>query len=138
MKLEKEELEIINNGINEKSKKTVSNNLLIMTGFIVVFFLFQIAKGKIDFNNLNGNKYLPEDYQSKPFMEDLLEKLNNVKEYLIFFAVLIIIFSFIHNANLKWEKEMLKKYKFLQDIHNKENLESNYEENLNEIKEKKD
>lgn len=136
MELEKEELDIINENFTGNPKKTVKNNLLIAVGFIITFFLFQIAKGKIDFNNLNGNKYLPEDYKPKPFLEDFLEKLKNVKEYLIFFGILLIFFLFIHQSNLNWEKEMLKKHTFLQ---NKDNLEESLsQEDLNEIKEKND
>lgn len=119
MELNEEENELINEEISDKSKKTVKNNLIIAIVFIIVFFLFQVGKGKIDFNNLYGEKYLPYNYKPKPFLENLIQSLYNVKEYLIFFSILFILFLFVHNSNLKWEKEMLKKHKFLQ---NKENM----------------
>ncbi len=135
MELDKDDIKMIENEITHKSKKTVSNNLIIIIGFIIVIFLFQIAKGKIDLSNLNGNKYLPKDYKTKPFFEDIVNKLNNVKEYLIFFGILLIIFFFIHKSNLNWEKKMLKKYKFLENTENNEYIHrknNNFE--LNKIK----
>lgn len=115
MELEEEEVSLIKEEISEKSKKTVRTNLLIIVGFVVVFFIFQLAKGKIDLDNLDGRKYLPEDYKGKPFMENLFEKINNVKDYLIFLLILFVFFLIIHKSNLDWEREVVKKYKFNKD-----------------------
>lgn len=123
MVLDDKEIELFNKEISQNRSNNLKNNLLITVGFIIIFILSQIVKGKIDFTNLNGKKYLPKDYIPKPFIEDFLEKMLNIKEYLIFFICLFIFFLIIHKSNLEWER------KILENENNQLNLQINKKEN---------
>lgn len=117
-------------------KKRISYNLVIAIIIIIVYIVSQILRGKIDFDNIFGNKYLPADYKPKNFFENLYEKIINLKEYLIFFSVLSVFFIIIHKSNLNHEKSLITKtYEMKKKI---SNLETIIEENESEEKEKND
>ncbi len=130
-----EEIEIINKETLKDANNGVRFNITAIICFIVFYFIFQILRGRIDFENIYGNKYIPIDYTSKNFFENIYEKIINLKDFLIFFSILIVLFLFVHKSNLDWEREYVKKNP---DIKKKlQKLETIIEENESELEKEK-
>lgn len=135
--MDKEQVEMLEEQTSKEERKRMSFNLTIATIIIVFYIGLQVLRGNIELDNLFGNKYLPADYKPKKFFEDLYDKIINLKEYLIFFFILSVIFIIIHKSNLEYEKELIIKNKGIQKKNS--NLETILEETTeNEEKEKND
>jgi hypothetical protein len=132
--MDNDESDIIKDENLKISEKSVKFNLLLAIIIIFFYILLQIIRGKIDFDNLLGDKYLPADYRPKPYLENVYEKMKNLKEYIIFFSILLVIFIIIHKSNLNWEKELVEKKRL--EAKRKSSLDTIQEENENEEKEK--
>ncbi len=134
--MDSEELEILKEETLKDEKKRMGNNLLIAMLIIVGYIACQILRGKIDFDNIFGNKFLPIDYKPKNFFENLYDKIVNLKEYLIFFSVFLVLFIIIHKTNLEYERNLIGKNTAFKK--KTSNLETIIEENESEEREKID
>jgi hypothetical protein len=134
--MDEEEIELLKEETLKTEKKGITYNLIIATSIIVIYIGLQMLSGKIALDDLFGDKYLPADYKPKTFIENLYEKIINLKEYLIFFSALSVLFIIIHRSNLDYEKDYMK----INNVIKKKvsNLETIIEENENEEKEKND
>lgn len=132
--MDQEEIKLLNEETQKETKRGLLFNFFVGVGFIILYISYQILSGKIDLNNIYGDKYLPIDYKPKSFFEKLNEKINNIKEYLIFFSILIVFLLFVHKSNLEWENEYLQKRN--KTLIKASKLETIIEENESEEKEK--
>ncbi len=134
--MDKEEEELIKEETRKEDKRSLIYKLLLSLMIIMIYTVSQVLRGNIDFDNLFGNKFLPADYKPKNFIDNLYEKIINLKEYLIFFSVLSVLFIIIHKSNLEYESNLITK---ISGIRKKTpNLETIIEENESEEKEKND
>lgn len=134
--MDSEEVELLKEEALKEEKKRMGNNLLIATIIIIIYIASQVLRGKIDFDNLFGDKFLPSDYKPKNFFENLYDNLISLKEYLIFFSILLVLFIIIHKSNLDYEKDWIRKNTSIKKKNS--NLETIIEENESEDKEKID
>lgn len=107
--MENDEIKFIADQNIKSSKKSIKTNLIILILFIILFTALQIFRGKVNLENFFNDNNTLNSYNNKSFSEKLNERLNNLKEYLIFLSILSIGFLIIHKMNLNWEREFIKK-----------------------------
>jgi len=134
--MDEDEIKLLKEETIKDTKRGLFFNLIVGVGFVILYISYQILSGKIDFNNIFGDKYLPIDYKPKSFIEKLNEKIINIKEYLIFFSILIVLLIFVHKSNLDWENDYLQRRNKTKSKTKISKLETILEENESEEKDK--
>ena len=109
-----------NENIDPQVEQIKYKNILIVL-IIMIFLVYKIFSNQIKFN----------DFLNFPSLSINYQQISGIKEYLIFFAVIIPIAYLLWKSNLKWAQEQIEimeeneeKKKITEDEKRKEEFEN--------------
>ena len=100
----------INENVDPQLEQMKYKNILIVI-IILVFFLPKLFSKQLKF----------KDFFNFPSFKECLKELYKIKQYLIFFAIIIPIAYFLWKSNIKWAQEQIDLME--QKLENKRKLE---------------
>ncbi len=110
----------INESIDPQVEQIKYKNILIVL-IIMIFLVYKIFSNQIKF----------KDFLNFPSLSINYQQISGIKEYLIFFAVIIPIAYLLWKSNLKWAQEQIEimeeneeKKKITEDEKRKEEFEN--------------
>ena len=111
---------MINENIDPQVEQIKYKNILIVL-IIMIFLVYKIFSNQIKF----------KDFLNFPSLSINYQQISGIKEYLIFFAVIIPIAYLLWKSNLKWAQEQIEimeeneeKKKITEDEKRKEEFEN--------------
>lgn len=88
---------------------TTSIRLIIAIGVIIFLIAYQLMSEQIPIQAIIKNREAYRDYQLT--LSEIMERIYNMKDYLITMIILYIIYYYLAVSNRKWEEENLLKEK---------------------------
>jgi hypothetical protein len=132
-----EEIEYENEKENNNNK---NGNAWLKIGliFLILFgvFSYKFFKGQIPLEIIQKNNGF-NNYLSSSSWNELIERLDNVKEYLIAIIIMSILTYFLIRSNTQWEIEYLKAEEANKAKQEQEDMlkrQNEFEEKLNNIR----